>query len=122
MLPGGRPDRELQPRADVVVGAVLLSGAKTPKLVTREMLKTMKRGDALVDVAIDQGGCFETSHPTTHPPPTEVVDGVVHYRVSNMPGAVPKTLTLAGPNLPCAPPNGVPVRPTGLSYGMFDLM
>jgi alanine dehydrogenase len=87
--------RELLPRADVVVGAVLLPGAKTPKLVTRQMLATMKRGAVLVDVAIDQGGCFETSKPTTHKQPTFVVDGVVHYCVSNMPGAVPKTSTVA---------------------------
>ncbi len=87
--------RELLPRSDVVVGAVLLPGAKTPKLVTREMLKTMKRGAVLVDVAIDQGGCFETSKPTTHTHPTFVVEGVVHYCVSNMPGAVPKTSTVA---------------------------
>lgn len=87
--------RELITRADVVVGAVLIPGAKTPKLITQNMLKTMKRGAVLVDVAIDQGGCFETSRPTTHSDPIFVVDGVVHYCVANMPGAVPKTSTLA---------------------------
>ena len=87
--------RDLTTRADVIVGAVLVRGGKTPKLVTREMLKTMKRGAVLVDVSIDQGGCFETSHETTHAKPTYTVDGVVHYAVSNMPGAVPKTSTIA---------------------------
>ena len=87
--------RRLIMEADVVVGAVLIPGAKAPKLVTREMLKTMKKGAVLVDVAIDQGGCFETSRPTTHGEPIYTVDGVVHYCVANMPGAVPKTSTLA---------------------------
>ena len=77
--------------ADAVIGAVLIPGAAAPKLVTREMLGQMKPGSVLVDVAIDQGGCFETSHPTTHADPTFVVDGVVHYCVANMPGAVPLT-------------------------------
>ncbi len=87
--------RRLIHEADVVVGAVLIPGAKAPKLVTREMLKTMKKGAVLVDVAIDQGGCFETSKPTTHAQPIYKIDGVVHYCVANMPGAVPKTSTLA---------------------------
>ena len=87
--------RELLTVADVVVGAVLIPGAKAPKLITREMLKTMKAGSVLVDVAIDQGGCFETSKPTTHTDPTFIVDGVVHYCVANMPGAVAKTSTMA---------------------------
>ena len=87
--------RELIQRADVVVGAVLIPGAKAPKLITREMLKTIKPGSVLVDVAIDQGGCFETSRPTTHGNPIFTVDGVVHYCVANMPGAVPRTSTLA---------------------------
>jgi len=87
--------RELVQEADVVIGAVLLHGAKAPKLVTREMLKTMKHGAVLVDVAIDQGGCFETSRPTTHSEPIFEVDGVVHYCVANMPGAVPLTSTIA---------------------------
>jgi alanine dehydrogenase len=87
--------RRLIKEADVVVGAVLIPGAKAPKLLTREMLKTMKKGAVLVDVAIDQGGCFETSKATTHSNPIYKVDGVVHYCVANMPGAVPKTSTLA---------------------------
>lgn len=87
--------RKLVQQADVVVGAVLVAGAKAPKLVTADMLKTMKKGAVLVDVAIDQGGCFETSKPTTHSEPIYVVDGVVHYCVANMPGAVAKTSTLA---------------------------
>src|SRR5207247_4969602 len=81
--------------ADVVIGAVLIPGAAAPKLVTRAMLPHMKRGSVIVDVAIDQGGCFETSRPTTHADPTFVVDGVVHYCVANMPGAVPLTSTYA---------------------------
>jgi alanine dehydrogenase len=87
--------RRLIKEADVVVGAVLIPGAKAPKLLTRQMLKTMKKGAVLVDVAIDQGGCFETSKATTHSNPIYKVDGVVHYCVANMPGAVPKTSTLA---------------------------
>lgn len=81
--------------AHVVVGAVLIPGAAAPKLVSRAMLKDMKKGSVLVDVAIDQGGCFETSMPTTHQDPTYIVDDVVHYCVANMPGAVAKTSTLA---------------------------
>jgi alanine dehydrogenase len=77
--------------ADVVIGAVLVPGASAPKLVTRKMLKEMKRGAVLVDVSIDQGGCFETSKPTTHAEPTYEVDGIIHYCVANMPGAVPMT-------------------------------
>jgi alanine dehydrogenase len=87
--------RELIKESDLVIGAVLVPGAKAPKLITREMLKLMKPGSVLVDVAIDQGGCFETSKPTTHNNPIFVVDGVVHYCVANMPGAVAKTSTLA---------------------------
>jgi alanine dehydrogenase len=87
--------RRLVKEADVVVGAVLITGAKAPRLVTREMLKTMKKGAVIVDVAIDQGGCFETSKATTHGEPIYTVEGVVHYCVANMPGAVPKTSTLA---------------------------
>ena len=87
--------RRLVTEADLVIGAVLVHGAKAPKLVTKEMLKTMKPGAVMVDVAIDQGGCFETSKATTHTEPTYVVDGVVHYCVANMPGAVPLTSTLA---------------------------
>ncbi len=81
--------------ADLVIGAVLIPGAAAPKLVSREMLKDMKTGAVLVDVAIDQGGCFATSHPTTHDDPTFVVDGIVHYCVANMPGAVSRTSTYA---------------------------
>jgi alanine dehydrogenase len=81
--------------ADLVIGAVLIPGGAAPKLVSRAMLKTMKPGAVLVDIAIDQGGCFETSHPTTHDDPTFVVDGVVHYCVANMPGAVARTSTHA---------------------------
>jgi alanine dehydrogenase len=81
--------------ADVVVGAVLVAGAAAPKLITREMLKTMQPGSVLVDISIDQGGCFETSKPTTHSEPTFVVDGIVHYCVANMPGAVSRTSAFA---------------------------
>ncbi|MGH8250699.1 MAG: alanine dehydrogenase [Steroidobacteraceae bacterium] len=82
-------------QADLVIGAVLVTGAAAPKLVTREMVKHMEKGAVLVDISIDQGGCFETSKPTTHADPTYVVDGVVHYCVTNMPGAVPRTSTFA---------------------------
>ncbi|HEY3318841.1 MAG TPA: alanine dehydrogenase [Coriobacteriia bacterium] len=81
--------------ADLVIGAVLLPGAKTPWLVTRDMLPTMKKGSVIVDVSVDQGGCIETTHPTTHAEPTYFVEGVLHYGVANMPGAVPNTSTLA---------------------------
>jgi alanine dehydrogenase len=87
--------RQLVRRADAVIGAVLIPGAKAPRLVTRDMLKTMKAGAVMVDVAIDQGGCFETSKATTHADPIYEVDGIVHYCVANMPGAVAKTSTLA---------------------------
>jgi alanine dehydrogenase len=87
--------RRLIREADIVIGSVLIPGTKAPKLVTRDMLKTMKKGAVLVDVAIDQGGCFETSRPTTHKDPVYTVDGVIHYCVANMPGALAKTSTLA---------------------------
>lgn len=87
--------RENLLEADLVIGAVLIPGAKAPRLVTRENLKTMKNGAVIVDVAIDQGGCIETSRPTTHAQPTFVVEGVVHYCVTNMPGAVGRTSTIA---------------------------
>jgi alanine dehydrogenase len=87
--------RRLVRDADLVIGSVLVPGAKTPKIVTRQMLKTMKKGSVLVDVAIDQGGCFETSRATTHADPVYEVDGIVHYCVANMPGAVARTSTLA---------------------------
>src|SRR3546814_3656823 len=82
-------------KAHLVIGAVLVPGAAAPKLVTRDMLKTMKRGAVLVDIAIDQGGCFETSRPTTHDNPVYEIDGVIHYCVANMPGAVARTSTFA---------------------------
>ena len=83
------------PTADLVVGSVLIPGAKAPKLITADMLKLLRKGSVLVDVAIDQGGCFETSHPTTHAEPVYNVDGIVHYAVANIPGAVPYTSTVA---------------------------
>ncbi len=87
--------REEVKHADLVVGAVLIEGARAPRLVTREMIKTMKPGAVIVDVAVDQGGCIETTRPTTHAAPTYIVDGVVHYCVANMPGAVGRTSTYA---------------------------
>jgi alanine dehydrogenase len=85
--------------ADVVIGSVLVPGAKAPKLVTAEMIRSMRDGTVAIDIAIDQGGCMETSHMTTHSDPTYVVDGVVHYCVGNMPGAVPNTSTYALTNV-----------------------
>lgn len=85
--------------ADLIIGAVLVAGAKAPKLITRDMLKDMQHGTVMVDVAVDQGGCFETTKPTTHEHPTYVIDEVVHYCVTNMPGAVPYTSTLALTNV-----------------------
>ncbi|HKI81985.1 MAG TPA: alanine dehydrogenase, partial [Pseudodesulfovibrio sp.] len=87
--------RQMVQRADLVIGAVLLPGAKAPNLITRDMLPLMKEGSVIVDVAVDQGGCIETTKATTHDNPTYVVDGVVHYGVANMPGAVPRTSTFA---------------------------
>jgi alanine dehydrogenase len=87
--------RDLVKQADLVVGAVLIPGAKAPHLITRDMLKLMRKGTVLVDVAVDQGGCIETCKPTTHENPTYEIDGIVHYCVANMPGAVPYTSTLA---------------------------
>ncbi|MCW2951868.1 MAG: alanine dehydrogenase, partial [Conexibacter sp.] len=101
---GGRADtcfastlaiEERLPDVDLVIGAVLVAGARAPHVITRKQLGLMKPGAVLVDVAIDQGGCFETSHPTTHTDPTYVVDGITHYCVANMPGAVPVTSTYA---------------------------
>ena len=80
---------------DIVIGSVLVPGDKTPHLITRDMLKSMEPGTVLVDVAIDQGGCFETSRPTTHSEPVYIEEGIVHYCVANIPGAVPNTSTLA---------------------------
>ncbi len=87
--------RAALPKADLVIGAVLIPGTKAPKLVTKDMLKLMKEGSVIVDVSVDQGGCIETCKPTTHENPTFVIDGVLHYCVANMPGAVPHTSTLA---------------------------
>jgi alanine dehydrogenase len=86
---------EMLPRADLVIGAVLIHGARAPRVIKREQLSLMKRSAVLVDVSIDQGGCFETSRPTTHSNPTYEVDGIIHYCVTNMPGAVPVTSTYA---------------------------
>jgi alanine dehydrogenase len=91
----GGANAELVAEADLVIGAVLIPGAAAPKLVTRAQLATMKPGAAVVDVAIDQGGCFETSRPTTHDDPVFEVEGIMHYCVANMPGAVPRTATQA---------------------------
>jgi alanine dehydrogenase len=87
--------REMVKDHDLIIGGVLIPGAKAPKLITRDMLKTMRPGTVLVDVAVDQGGCIETCKPTTHENPTFIIDDVVHYCVANMPGAVPYTSTLA---------------------------
>jgi len=87
--------REMVQKADLIIGCVLVPGGKTPKLITRDMLPIMKEGSVIVDVAVDQGGCVETIKPTTHDNPTYIVDGVVHYGVANMPGAVPRTSTFA---------------------------
>jgi len=91
--------RKMLPQVDMVIGAVLIPGAKAPHLITRDMLKLMKPGTVIVDVAIDQGGCFETSKPTTHKDPVYEVDGIVHYCVANMPGAVPFTSTMGLTNV-----------------------
>jgi alanine dehydrogenase len=87
--------RQELPTVDVVIGSVLIPGDAAPKLITKDMLPLMEKGTVLVDVAIDQGGCFETSHPTTHSDPVYMVDGIIHYAVANIPGAVPNTSTVA---------------------------
>jgi alanine dehydrogenase len=87
--------RQMLPTVDIVIGSVLVPGDKTPHLITKDMLSLMEPGTVLVDVAIDQGGCFETSHPTTHSDPVYTEQGIVHYCVANIPGAVPNTSTLA---------------------------
>jgi alanine dehydrogenase len=87
--------KEAIKQADLVIGGVLIPGAKAPHLITKDMLKLMKKGAVLVDVAVDQGGCFETTKATTHAEPTYVIDNIIHYCVANMPGAVPYTSTLA---------------------------
>ena len=95
-LYSSRHNIELElPHTDLVIGSVLIPGAKAPHLVTKDMLGLMRAGTVMVDVAVDQGGCFETTHPTTHSAPTYVVDGIVHYAVANIPGAVPFTSTQA---------------------------
>ena len=103
-------------KADVIVGSVLLPGEKTPKLVRREHLKLMEPGTVLVDVAIDQGGCFESSRPTSHSNPTFVEEGIVHYCVTNMPGAVPKTSTMALANATL--PYGLLIANKGLDLAL----
>jgi alanine dehydrogenase len=104
--------------ADLVIGGVLVPGAAAPKLVTREHLALMKKGSVLVDVAIDQGGCFETSHATTHAEPTYTVDGIVHYCVANMPGAVPRTSTFALNNATL--PFAIALADKGAKQAMLD--
>ncbi len=110
--------RDLVLKADVVIGAVLIAGAKAPKLLTREMVKKMKKGSVVVDVAIDQGGCFETSKATTHDAPCYTVDGVIHYCVANMPGAVAKTSTIALTNATL--PYAIQIASKGWKKAMQD--
>jgi alanine dehydrogenase len=105
-------------RCDVLIGAVLIPGRSAPKLVTRDMLPEMKRGSVAVDVAVDQGGCFETTHPTTHSDPIYEVDGVIHYCVANMPGAVPRTSTLALNNVTL--PYALQLANKGLRRAVLD--
>ncbi len=105
--------KEAVANADFVVGGVLLPGAKAPKLITRDMISSMKSGSVVVDVAIDQGGCFETSKPTSHSNPVYEVDGVTHYCVTNMPGAVARTSTLALSNVTL--PYGLALADKGLA-------
>jgi alanine dehydrogenase len=87
--------KEIVYQADLVIGAVLIPGGRAPWLITKEMLSHMRRGSVIVDVAVDQGGCVETTHPTTHSDPVYELDGILHYCVTNMPGAVPRTSTFA---------------------------
>ncbi len=110
--------RELLPEMDVVVGAVLVHGAKAPKLITRDMLKLMQPGSVLVDVAIDQGGCIETAKPTTHDDPIYEVDGIIHYCVANMPGAVSSTSTRALTNATL--PYAVEIASKGYKQAALD--
>lgn len=105
-------------RADVLIGAVLIAGAKAPKLVSREMIAAMRPGSVVIDVAIDQGGCIATSRPTSHTDPTFLVDGVVHYCVTNMPGALPRTSTLALANVTL--PYGLELAELGLGAVCAD--
>jgi alanine dehydrogenase len=104
--------------ADLIIGAVLVAGAKAPKLITRDMLKLMKKGSVLVDVSIDQGGCFETSKVTTHDQPTYMIDGIIHYCVGNMPGAVAQTATLALTNATL--PYVIELANKGAQQAIFD--
>lgn len=97
--PGGRNVRNEIRDADIIIGAILVPGGKTPLMITRDMLKIMGRGTVIVDVSVDQGGCIETSRPTTHDHPVYEVDGIIHYTVANMPGAYPRTSTLALTNV-----------------------
>ena len=109
---------KLVAEADLLIGGVLIPGAEAPKLVTREMIKAMKPGSVIVDVAIDQGGCFETSKATTHAEPTYIVDDVVHYCVANMPGGVPKTSTYALNNVTL--PFGLSIANKGVKQALLD--
>ena len=110
--------RNLLPQTDLVIGAVLIPGAKAPSLIRRDMLKLMRPGTVMVDVAIDQGGCFETSKPTTHDDPIYIIDDVVHYCVANMPGAVPYTSTLGLTNVTL--PYAVQIATKGWKQALTD--
>ncbi|GBC59844.1 alanine dehydrogenase [Desulfonema ishimotonii] len=118
LMSGPATIRDLIQRADVIVGAVLIPGTKAPRLITRDMLKYIRQGTIMVDVAIDQGGCFETSRPTTHTDPIYTVDGVVHYCVANMPGAVARTSTLALTNATL--PYAVEIASKGWKNAMLE--
>lgn len=110
--------RNLLPTVDLIIGAVLIPGAKAPRLITKDMLKEMRPGTVMVDVAIDQGGCFETSKPTTHDNPIYIVDDIVHYCVANMPGAVPNTSTLGLTNVTL--PYAVEIANKGWKQALTD--
>jgi len=110
--------KESLANADIVIGAVLIPGRKTPKLVSKEDLSLMKKGSVLVDVAVDQGGCFETTKATTHQEPTYMIDGIVHYCVANMPGAVARTSTIALTNTTLA--MGLEIASKGLGRAISD--
>jgi alanine dehydrogenase len=110
--------RRYLPEADLVVGAVLIPGATAPRLVTRDMLQLMKKGTVIVDVAIDQGGCIETARPTTHDDPIYEVDGIIHYCVANMPGAVSMTSTIALTNATL--PYAIEIADKGIRKAALD--